>query len=53
VETGFTTLPQNEAMARYYKRMKIDGMANINIFGTPRLMEAKDLPQVYLLHKKQ
>ena len=40
-------------MARYYKRTKIDGMANINIFGTPRLMEAKDLPQVYQLHKKQ
>ena len=52
VETGFTTLPAKESMARYYKRTKIDGLKDIHLTGTPRLMEAKDISQVYALHKK-
>ena len=53
VETGFTTLPSNESMARYYKRTKIDGLNDINIVGTPRMMEKKDISAVYSLYKKQ
>jgi glycylpeptide N-tetradecanoyltransferase len=40
-------------MARYYKRTKIDNLKEINLIGTPRMMEAKDISQVYSLHKKQ
>jgi hypothetical protein len=40
-------------MARYYKRTKIDSLKDIVLIGTPRMMEAKDISQVYSLHKKQ
>ena len=40
-------------MARYNKRMKIHGLKDINIVGTPRLMQSKDISQVYALYKKQ
>jgi hypothetical protein len=52
VETGFTTLPAKESMARYYKRTKIDSLSEISLVGTPRLMEPKDVAQVYSLYKK-
>lgn len=52
VETGFSTLPSNEPLARYVKRMKIHGLKDIDLIGTPRLMESKDIPQVYQLYKE-
>jgi glycylpeptide N-tetradecanoyltransferase len=53
VETGFSSLPQGEPLARYCKRMKIHGPEDINVRGTPRLMQSKDIPQVFALYKKQ
>jgi len=50
VEVGFSTLPVSEPMARYVKRMKLHGLMDINLVGKPRMMESKDIPQVYKLY---
>jgi len=53
LETGFSQNPQNHPMARYVKSQKLCTLKEINLEGDPRLMESKDLPEVYALYKKQ
>jgi glycylpeptide N-tetradecanoyltransferase len=43
VETGFTPLPKKESLGQFCKRLKTPSLKEINIVGTPRLMEEKDI----------
>lgn len=52
VETGFSHIPNNMPLARYVKNFKIPELSNICLVGEPRLMETKDIPQVYALYKQ-
>ena len=51
VETGFSALPPNEPLPRYVKRMKIHGMMDMALIGSPRQMESRDIQVVYELFK--
>lgn len=52
VETGFSALPRNTPLSRYCKMFKTPELSQINLIGTPRLMQEKDIPTVYGLYKK-
>lgn len=53
VETGFSALPEKETMSRFIKRHKLHEPKEMQINGDIRLMETKDISQVFALYKKQ
>jgi hypothetical protein len=42
-EIRFSEAPQGMPLARYIKMMKVPEIKDINIIGTPRLMQKKDI----------
>ena len=53
IETGFSYLPKGKSLAKHVKDHALKDPYDLNLKGTPRLMEKKDVDAVYNLYVEQ